>query len=151
SSKVVRAYGYDDNALDAHSVWGWDYDGAGTSLPGLLVSGAGEHPYAGDQAGLVWWKVDRKTSKGKYIYLRKFFHDGFLGAGKDVIGSTTNAAYDAFATTLATTGTGVGGRWIRSRIQDEVVLNHDGSAWVTTRTLKKRGKRPLKPAAPGLA
>ncbi|HEX6827324.1 MAG TPA: hypothetical protein VF077_13480, partial [Nitrospiraceae bacterium] len=47
SSKVVRAYGYDDNALDAHSVWGWDYDGAGTSLPGLLVSGAGEHPYAG--------------------------------------------------------------------------------------------------------
>jgi hypothetical protein len=39
-------------------------------------------------------------------------------------------------------GTFISGRKIRSQAQDETIISHQVSPWITTRTLKRRGKRP---------
>lgn len=140
-TRVTRVYGYDDNATDANSVWSYDYGLAAEEIPGTLVSAAGIR-FAGDQAGRSYWKTARKTERGKWVYLSKFFHDGFVNAvDTDAVSTETVAAYNAFALGLAD-GT-FNNRMIRSQAQEEQLQNWGADQWVTTRTLKRRGKRPL--------
>lgn len=150
SSKVIRAYGYNDNTEDRYAVWAYDWKLQAAPIPGTLTSAAGEKLYAGDQAGMVWWRTTRRNSRGKWIYLRKYFHDGFTSsADHDQIGGATNQAYTQFGLKMSN-GSLSNGRIIRSQTQDEVITRTEASQWVTTRTLKRRGKRPV-PAAPGSA
>lgn len=138
---VVSGYGYADNGADADSVWGIDLTATGGELPGVLPPTPGA-PLAGDQACFVWWKTARKTSRGKWIYLRKYFHDGKRSAtAPDSADSTYLTALNDFAQALQT-GNWVGGRIIRSQAQDEALQDFGANPWVTTRTLKRRGKRP---------
>lgn len=141
SSKVVRALAYNDNAPGAHTVWTYDYLAAAQTVPGIMVGVEG-NAFSGDQAGMVEWKTSRKSSRGKWIYLRKYFHDGFIDpADSDKLNSTAITNYSAFHTALQS-GTWGGARRLRSQFNDEVLVTHAQIPWVTTRTLKRRGKRP---------
>lgn len=148
SSKVVRAYGYSDNTDAGYAVWTYDFKLQAAPIPGTLTGAAGEPKMAGDQAGFVYWRTARRNSRGKWVYLRKYLHDAFVStADHDALGGSTITNYRSFALTLSN-GLLSNGRIIRSQLQDEVITRAEASQWVTTRTLKRRGKRPV-PATPG--
>jgi hypothetical protein len=141
AATYVYAYGYNDDAANAHSVWDHDY-GADASPPQGTFITANE-TCAGDQAACVEWKTDRKNSRGKWIYLRKYFHTPTVVVGNpDVIESSHQAAYNAFASLLSPAGGAFYGG-LRSRTHSDNITGQGVLQYVTTRTLKRRGKRPL--------
>lgn len=139
SCKIVAAYGYTSDDPNQHAQW--VHDLSLSPISGTYSStGAVEAP--GDDAGLVSWKTSRTNSRGKPIYLRKYFHGvaNVLGS-PDLVESAQLALYNAFATKLHD-GSFIDGRTIRSRGHDETILSAAASPYITTRTLKRRGKRP---------
>ncbi len=143
NAAVVRAYGYDSDADDAHAVWAWDYLAAGTTVAGTLTSS--NAPTAGDQAVWIRWKTSRLNSKGKPIFLRKYFHcvfgAGLTSAGVDQVDPGWNTKALAFGAAMHD-GTFLDARVITARGHSDTILNHGASTYITTRTLKRRGKRP---------
>lgn len=141
ATKVVSAIGYNDNDPHAHAVWTFAF-GTGTEPPGELTGDAADNPFAGDQAGMLEIRTSRKNTRGKWVYLRKFLHSGFSdGVDRDKISANTHLAYTVFLTYLSN-GTVLGSRRLRSQKQDETLTVLHAGDWVTTRTLKRRGKRP---------
>lgn len=148
TSRVVRAYGYADNADKTFAVWSHDYDAAGSPPVGILQPDSipGQR-FSGDQAGFIFWRTTRRNTRGKWVYLRKYMHDGWLSdADADAVGGTTEQAWRTFADAIST-APGIQGRVLTGRVIDEVFQAQDASHWITTRTLKRRGKRPA-PATP---
>jgi hypothetical protein len=140
-SVVVSGIAYDDNSDGAHAVWTVDLAALGQTVPGALTEAAG-HDFAGDQVGVVEWRTNRKNSRGKWIYLRKYFHSGIEDfTDPDLIAGTTKGNYTAFASHLFLGDTTMA-RKIRSQKQDEDLASHQVSDFTTTRTLKRRGRRP---------
>jgi len=140
-SKVVRGLGYNDDTPKAHAVWTVDLEALGQEVPGSLTSASTVH-FAGDQAGVVEWRTERKNTRGKWIYLRKYFHGGFVSpVDQDRLAGETAAAYAAWGQMLFD-GSGSAGRQIRSQKQVEPLASHQHIEFVTTRTLNRRGKRP---------
>ncbi len=141
---VVRAYGYDSDADNAHSVWSYDYLAASAAVPGTCAIGAGTYT-AGDTAAWVRWKTSRVNTKGKPIFLRKYFHS-LVTAGTGYSGQDqTSAAWQTSANALGTKltdGSFISARTITARGHTDTILSHAVSLYVTTRTLKRRGKRP---------
>lgn len=141
-TKIVGYVGYNDDTPGAHAAWSESLTDTGTEIPGTLVDPAGVL-FAGDQAGLLWGLTSRKNSRGKWVYLRKYMHDGFLNANDtDRVSVPTRTAYDTFLTKLRDGTWGGGGHVWRSQKQSENFQNALASVFVTTRTLKRRGKRP---------
>jgi len=141
TSRVVTGLANNDDSEDAHAVWSIDLRSTSEEIPGTLLSQGG-YRMAGDQAGMCQVKTQRKSTRGKWIYLRKYFHDGFIDVvDNDAVTSTTAAAYYDFTLGL-TDGTTLPGHVIRSQRQVEDLQGFHASQWVTTRTLKRRGKRP---------
>lgn len=139
--RIVRAYGYNNSDDHSPAVWVHNLEEEGAPIPGTMPVPAGETLMAGDQAGLVQFKTNRRNARGKWIYLRKYYHDGaVLTSDSDTISPTSYNAYGQLALKMIN-GTLSGGRIIRSPGQDEVIQEAAASAWVTTRTLKRRGKR----------
>ena len=137
----VRAYGYADDSDQPVSVWSHDYLLEGTQIAGTLVPGT--YVMAGDQAAFIWWRLDHKNSHGKWVYLRKYLHGGNRAPGApDNLDVDYVTALNAFATQLDRPASPFGGG-IRARTGDWPILAHGVSPFVTTRTLKRRGKRPL--------
>lgn len=133
----VRAYGYDSDDPHAHHVFAHDF-----TVPGPPPAGSsalGGNLMAGDQASLVWWKTDKLSSRGKPIYLRKYFHHGHVDTTS---GDNLLASYRAALQNYSTAANLIHGG-LRGRRQDSNVVLSDASPFVTTRTLKRRGKRPL--------
>jgi hypothetical protein len=134
----VRAYGYDSDADDANHVFFHDFTVPGPPPVGTLGTQTGGHLMAGDQAATVRWVTDGRTSKGKAIYLRKYLHHGYVDStDPDKVLQVTyrnevQAAHEAIRTMH-------GG--LRSRTRDLNASVTETSPWVTTRTLKHRGKR----------
>ena len=62
-------------------------------------------------------------------------------SGGDQIAPLQVTALTAFGAKMDD-GTFAGGRRLRSRDHDETLQGHGVSTWVTTRTLKRRGRRP---------
>jgi len=149
ATTVVSGYGYNDNAEDAHAVWSVDLTLApNTPVSGTFVPGTAERQ-AGDSAIFCWWKTSRKNTRGKPIYLRKYFHDVYNEAGPphDGVADLQRLALDAFAQglyseTYLQVGLAAQGH------PDEELIAYGAHPWITTRTLKRRGKRP-KAAQPG--
>jgi hypothetical protein len=141
---VVAGYGYDDDAVTAHAVWSVDLKVSPNTPVAGTFGGTGRQ-YPGDTAMWIRWKLDRLNSKGKAIYLRKYFH-GVMGPSApsgihvDDVLDTQITALQAFATLLST-GAGVGGAHIRDT-GGGAVVSTGVSTFATTRTLKRRGKRP---------
>lgn len=138
---IIRGYGYTDDSPTAASVWSRDLVAAAATVAGTFVGGGQTTP--GDVAACVRWKTSRLTSKGKPIYLRKYYHGARADASvADNVLAAHKTAYEAFAT-LLWDGAGVDGREIRGPGQaSEVILGSSCLPHLTTRTLKRRGKRP---------
>jgi hypothetical protein len=139
-TSVVRAYGHVPGTN--HAVWTYDYESAGATVAGVLSAASGEQRMPGDAAGVLQWLTADYTSRGKKIYLRKFFHDcGSKGTGhEDELADTWKFGYEAL-------GDDAEAGWISSTYK---ICGPNGAAgsgraaskWITTRTLKRRGRRP---------
>jgi hypothetical protein len=141
---VVRAYGYDSDAEDAVAVDSYDYLAAAAAVPGTLALGSGA-VMSGDCAVWVRWKTDRLNTKGKAIYLRKYFHPAMAtlsNTGSDVTMPGQVTALNAFGTKLMD-GSFIDARTLTARGHSgDTLLSRASSPYVTTRSLKRRGKRP---------
>jgi hypothetical protein len=143
-SVVVRAYGYDSDSDTATAVWSYDYLAAAATVPGTCAT-TGSHVAAGDQAAWIRWPTGRLNSKGKPIYLRKYYHHvpvtNNTATGSDDVGDPWDTTAAAFGTKMRD-GSFADSRVITARGHSDTPASSQHSVWVTTRTLKRRGKRP---------
>lgn len=141
ATSVIRGYGYDKvPAKGDHAVWSVDLRPSSATVPGTMSITAGI-PMSGDQAGWVRWSLDRFNTYGKRVYLRKYFHGGALPtAGGDALSAQCVVSYQTFAPHMMD-GTLIGGRKICDNLGNVPIANAI-SPYVTTRTLKRRSKRP---------
>jgi len=136
---IVRAYCYYDTDNDAVS--SVDYTALGAEIPGTL-STAGGILMPGDDACWIRWATTKMSSKGKRVYLRKYFHGVLSEVG------IPDGVLTSQKTALTTLGNALRGG--AGAITGFTFCGHDGTAagtvavsqFVTTRTLKRRGKRP---------
>lgn len=135
TTKFVGYLGYD--AGNPHAVSIKNYNEDGTTKPTGALSGlATKAP--GDMAVWVRWTTPERTSRGKRIYLRKYFHE--VPYEEDAVPSSTKALMLTYANKMID-GTLPGGVRVCGP-QGAVASMPYVSPWVTTRTLKRRGKRP---------
>lgn len=142
-SSVVWTDGYGYNAgswetapqtADAHVVW--------TSSNTGSYSPSTDLPMAGDAAFWVRWTTGDFSSTGKPIYLRKYFHPVYTTAGTpDNVSSGQRTAAAAYADKMFD-GTTIAGGLKICRPGGTVGNGESIAVYATTRTLKRRGKRP---------
>lgn len=140
--KFVRAYGYVAGTIA--SVAQIDY----TQAPNTLLSGTKTitaQIAPGDAAATVRWLTPDTNSRGKKIYLRKYFHGVEVQAGTsdaacDMVNPAQKALWLTFANKMID-GTLPGG-FTYCGPQGAVASAPAVAQFVTTRTLKRRGKRP---------
>lgn|SRR5262245_33841114 len=139
--RVTRGYGYDKVPEKGdHAIWSVDLRPSSTTVAGTLAT-TGANRMSGDQAGWLRWSLNRFNSKGKRIYLRKYFHGGNLNtASADTLGTNTKANY-GFHGVKMMDGTLTAGRKICDPLGNVPIANV-AATYVTTRTLKRRSKRP---------
>lgn len=141
--KIVRAYGYDTDDDKPVSVYSKDWLLEGNPIAGTFSPQAGSHQMAGDQAAMVAWTVDAKSSTGKWIYLRKYIHGGYMSPTQpDDIETSWQTVLTNWALVLGTPAGGFHGG-LRSRKRTQPIKDSWAQQHVTTRTLHRRGKRPL--------
>ena len=92
----------------------------------------------GDLAAWVRWTTPDRTSRGKRIYLRKYFHE--VKFSNDAVDPTWRTNALAYGNKMIS-GTLPGGAKICGP-QGAVASSPVVSSFITTRTLKRRGKRP---------
>lgn len=119
-------------------------DYSGSPIAGTLSLSTGV-AMAGDQSAWVRWWAGQYNSRGKLIYLRKYFHGGgIVAAGGDTLMTVYKTALTTFAN-LMLSGLTISGYSSRS------IADKNGNAgvsmavptYVTTRTLKRRSNSPL--------
>jgi hypothetical protein len=114
-----------------------------TPVAGTLSIGTGQQA-PGDAAVWVRWKTTRLNSEGKAIYLRKYYHPAFFQpATVDLVMAAWTTAATAFGTKLRDDSL-LGSRHLvaAGHSGDPAPTSSGSSTYVTTRTLKRRGKRP---------
>jgi hypothetical protein len=138
--KIVRYVGHD--GVQPAAVFERDLTALGQELPGTFAAFTPADRCPGDTAGWVRWSTSQKTSRGKPIYLRNYFHDAFHD------GAVTN--HDAMLTAWIGVLQQYANVWV-SGFNDGAVTHHRAgpngavgfspttSIYVTTRTLKRRG------------
>lgn len=136
---IVSALCYEDT--DDASVYTYDLALFGGVVAGTLSAGS-SLGLPGDVAGWVRWDTGRRSSSGKPIYLRKYFHDVRSDGSPtlDSIYSTQRTAYLAFGTALLSA---LGGGFALAGPDGvEPPGPRAASTYATTRTLHRRGRRP---------
>ncbi len=138
--QIIRAYGYNKVPVKGDSAdWSVDLRVApNTPVTGQL---AGTNFFPGDAAAWIRWGTNRMV-KGKRVYLRKYYHSQISPGGtpNDTVSPSWQTPALAFAAKLDD-GTFLDGRKITDKLGSGIV-NHGVSTYITTRTLKKRPKRP---------
>jgi hypothetical protein len=131
----VRAYGYNIDSDQADYRYEW------VTPPAGYISSSGSAATPGDAAVWVRW-TRTGLSNGRPVYLRKYFHGALSASGTpDTILAGQKTALLAFGAALEA-GTDIpGARHILSP-NGTSVSGHSASSYITTRTLKRRGKRP---------
>lgn len=138
--RFVQAYGY--NAGSDLSVAQIDY----RVSPNTVLTGTdttfGSVFCPGDVAATIRWPTSQFTSRGKRIYLRKYMHNVAPQAfpNQDKLLGLQKTAFGTFAAKLID-GT-LPGSFRYCGPQGAVALAPQVSDYLTTRTLKRRGKRP---------
>jgi hypothetical protein len=135
----VGAYGYE--AGNENSVAQIDYRIApdAPAVVGTLTSTGSKLP--GDVAATIRWYTGASNSRGKKIYCRKYMHgvEG-LPADGDELNTAQRTAMTTFAAKLID-GT-LPGSFKYCGPQGAVLSEPLVQQYLTTRTLKRRGKRP---------
>lgn len=140
-TKVVRAYGYEAGSNHANFVHDYTNGGVAPGSPGTFAPGTG-NAAPGDAAATVRWSTGDYNRRGKLIYCRKYFHDVWMPAGgHDTLHPDQAAAIASFAGVVTSGFFPGGARYCGPQGAD--LDNHTVDPFITTRTLKRRGKRPL--------
>lgn len=140
SVSIIKGYGYDQDIEKPTAVYVKDLTLA--PIAGTFNE-AGTQTGAGDTANWIRWYTGRLNTKGKKIYLRKYFHPAYCKPVPDVdqTATTWRTAAQLVATKLQD-GTFVGGRKLTAKGHSDAVTGGVPSTYTTVRTLKRRGKRP---------
>lgn len=138
SCHVVRAYGYLSDGTDTVATVDFTVSPLTPVAGTLSLSG---EACAGDAAWTLRWSTGRLSSKGKPIYLRKYFHAVQANTSDaDKVAAAQITAGLAFGaavlTNIGSTGATIAGP------DGAVPGTPHADPWITTRTLKRRGKRP---------
>lgn len=142
--KAIRALGYVAGGNAA--VWSYDYLGANQAVLGTLPLATGEPQWAGDQAGWIRARTGSSAS-GKPKYIRKYLHGGSAPSGQPDNCSTGWKTASLAHANLMVGGTLPGTmKWCGPG--GVVGTGPSTSTYVTTRTLKRRGRRPTLPLPP---
>lgn len=136
---LVQAYGY--AAGNETSVAQMDYrTGANALRPGTNP-GSNDWAVPGDAAVMMRAKIGTSSS-GKKVYVRKYFHGSFAvsDGNADTAPNGVIAAMNAHGAAMLAGGLPGGAKWSGPQGQEATLPL--ASPYVTTRTLKRRGKRP---------
>jgi hypothetical protein len=144
ATEVVRAIGHEPG--ESVAVWSYDYAAASETVPGTLTEGVAVVPQGGDSAAWIRWSTDQLTSRGKPIYLRSYMHpayaNGANNTNKDVVAADWITAAEEYAADWIAGFSDGTETHARCGPHGAVGLVAAVSAYVTTRTLERRGKRP---------
>jgi hypothetical protein len=141
SVKFVRAYGY--QAGIEHSVAQVDLVNPGPIIWGTFTPTDADAVCSGDVAATIRWNTGQLNSRGKKIYCRKYMHAVYHAAGDpDAVMAAQKTALQTFAGKLID-GTSWSGLYKYCGPQGAVLSTPLVDNFLTTRTLKRRGKRPL--------
>lgn len=140
SSRVIGFYGYTDTDNDA--VYSEDWIAMGTTMAGTFDQ-TGKVIAPGDDAVWLRWKTSRNNSNGKPIYLRKYFH-AVVMEGNNTEPDVLDSDYHDALLSLVDDIQGPSSDWpgLAGPSGDETFLGTAVSTYSTTRTLKRRGRRP---------
>jgi hypothetical protein len=139
SCKVVQYYGYLPGQVASVAQIDRRLEPEADRAGGLAVSGS--EALAGDQVVMVRALVGNSV-KGKKVYIRKYYHAS----------AQSTVELDKVSGVLADTLTNIGLKLTDGTLpggvkwcgpNGAVATQPQGSPWVTTRTLKRRSKRPL--------
>ena len=145
TTSFVGAYGYE--AGNENSVAQIDYDVA-PDAPAVAGTSPGFGQVApGDVAGTIRWFTGEYSSRGKKVYCRKYMHGVWIDtAAPDEMISAQRTLFATFAAKMID-GTLPGGAKYAGP-QGAVLSAPQVNQYLTTRTLKRRGKRPPLAAGP---
>ena len=136
SVTITHWYGYSDPDANASHSGIFSSSNVGT----LTTTGGTVGP--GDSAVWMRWDTHDLSSTGKKIYLRKYLHPAVLTTGApDTVLAAQKTALETSAAGLVD-GSFLPGGGKLCRPNGHVGYEVKGSTYVTTRTLKRRGKRP---------
>ena len=143
SCTFVKYLGYDD--LDGHhgSVFTYDLIAHGDFYVGVYTPAGVQGP--GDAAAWARWTTNETSSTGKPIYLRKYFHavDLVDDGPEDALTEDYKSALLDYADAVRnTTNEGMTFNLAGPTYSLGETVPVGRSTWVTTRTLKRRGRRP---------
>jgi hypothetical protein len=139
NTKAVRAYCYQDGDNDADVLI--DYTALGAEVAGTMTTSGGAAA-PGDTAAWLRWATTKENTRGKTVYLRKYYHDVWIPTtGGDGILGSQRTAYLAFANSLNGTAAPITG-FTMCGADGTAAGSSGASTFATTRTLKRRGKRP---------
>jgi hypothetical protein len=142
TSKVHSVFGHARNTLNA--VYSHVITDPAQFIPGTYVPIAQELHAPGDVAAWVRWSTTQKTSRGKPIYLRNYFHDVY---------ANSTSTHDALSLAQKAALAQHGSNWFNGFNASGLVYHRAGpkgavaqapvveSTYLTTRTLHRRGKR----------
>lgn len=141
---VVKAYCYASDADDAATVF--VYDKTAAPVAGTCpVTFQTECGAPADVVGWIRWKTPRLTTKGRPIYLRKFYHGVPVtmvqNAASDALTGTWVTRANAFRAKL-TDGTLATDRTITGPGRIEDMVSSTAATIASTRQLKKGRRRP---------
>lgn len=123
-------------------VWEFDWVPPGEGgLAGQWVPSAGDVQTPGDTAGWVRYGTTQKNKLGKPIYLRNYYHGVYWGLNRDEWSPSQKGHFDTLGQMFVTGFNVQGTIFRRAGPRGAVAQNHASSTWLTTRTLKRRGKR----------
>jgi hypothetical protein len=151
SSALQRSYGYEDHP-------GWDpgepllsvstvdyVNEYGGAVPGTKASESSTPKSAGDQAIYARFPTPKRSTKGKPVYLYSFIHDVYVSptTAENITAAQRTALLTAFTKLADGSLTNFGKRTTPDGIAVGTPPTMPG--YMTTRTLKRRGRRPPTP------
>jgi hypothetical protein len=142
STTFVRAYGYAPNAPFAEFVH--DYS-TGPPVAGSFTPSAGSSRCSGDTAAFLRLSSDLFTTRGKRIYKRCYYHDVHDNGptAYDRLDAAQQSQFTTFGAALLDAS--IHPRFVvclpRGDVAGGTLHSPRVDQWLTTRTLKRRGKR----------
>lgn len=134
---IVRVLCYEDT--DDPAVYTYTLASFSGNVAGTITTGvSADLLESGDVAALLRWNTGKTSTKGKPIYLFKYLHGVMHASGaRDTWRDTTVAG------TFASDVMSASGDWpgLADKAGDAPV-GHLAETYLTTRTLKRRGRRP---------
>lgn len=136
---IERAICYENT--DDPSVYSYDLTAFAGAVAGTYDTTAfGDVAQEGSSAYMVRWNTGRRSSRGKDIFLRKYWHPAIsVAASPDVVHSSLVTKLDTFgAAVMATSGS-----WPGLAGPDHVApISNHSLTYTTNRTLRKGRRRP---------